>query len=559
MTRLFGTDGIRGAANVDLRPSLAFALGRATAHQVVGVGGSLVVGQDTRRSGDMFVAAITAGATSMGADVHDVGVVPTPALAYPRRRGPLRRRDHGLGVPQPGRGQRPQGPRSQRPEAPRRRRGRARGARAARRRAAGRGAGMRSGGPWTRPACSRATWSTGPGSPRGSPRRASTSSSTRRTAPRTTSGPEILRATGARVTVIHDSPDGDNINRGCGATEPASLAAAVREHGADVGFALDGDADRCVAVDAGGRLVDGDRALGILALERLARGVLEHNSLVVSVLSNGGLQAAVEGAGGRIVRTPVGDKHILAAMLVSGAGLGGEKSGHVIVREHSTSGDGIVTALELLRVMTTSGPGPGRACRGDPAPAAAAARDPRPAPRPVGERRDPPGRHRRRGAAARAPRAHPRPSLGHRARPAGDGRGRRCRRRDRAGRRDRGARGGASTLAARGGAAAHLEESPRACAASSATPVPGRPAPSSSKGSATSSTGATTPRASPSWTRRASCSSRRRRASSPTSSRRSRIARRTRPSGSRTPAGRPTAAPTTSTRIPTRTAPATSR
>ena len=129
----------------------------------------------------------------------------------------------------------------------------------------------------------------------------------------------------------------------------------MREHGADVGFALDGDADRCVAVDADGRLVDGDRALGILALERLARGVLEHNSLVVSVLSNGGLQAAVEGAGGRIVRTPVGDKHILAAMLVSGAGLGGEKSGHVIVREHSTSGDGIVTALELLRVMTTSG------------------------------------------------------------------------------------------------------------------------------------------------------------------------------------------------------------
>ena len=101
--------------------------------------------------------------------------------------------------------------------------------------------------------------------------------------------------------------------------------------------------------------MDGDRALGILALERIGRGALEHNSLVVSVLSNGGLQAAVEEAGGRIVRTPVGDKHILAAMLVSGAGLGGEKSGHVIMREHSTSGDGIVTALELLRVMTASG------------------------------------------------------------------------------------------------------------------------------------------------------------------------------------------------------------
>ena len=98
--------------------------------------------------------------------------------------------------------------------------------------------------------------------------------------------------------------------------------------------------------------MDGDQVLGILALERLARGALDHGSLVVSVLSNGGLQAAVEEAGGRIVRTPVGDKHILAAMLVSGAGLGGEKSGHVIIREHTTSGDGIVTAVELLRVMT---------------------------------------------------------------------------------------------------------------------------------------------------------------------------------------------------------------
>ena len=170
-------------------------------------------------------------------------------------------------------------------------------------------------------------------------------------------GPQIVRATGARVTVIHDEPDGDNINRGCGATDPASLAAAVVEHGADVGFALDGDADRCVAVDGTGRLVDGDQVLGILALERLERNALDLSSLVVSVLSNGGLQHAVEQAGGRIVRTPVGDKHILAAMLVSGAGLGGEKSGHVIVREQSTSGDGIVTALELLRVMTAAGSG----------------------------------------------------------------------------------------------------------------------------------------------------------------------------------------------------------
>jgi phosphoglucosamine mutase len=164
-------------------------------------------------------------------------------------------------------------------------------------------------------------------------------------------GPEILRATGATVEVIHNDPDGVNINVRCGATAPESLAAAVRERGADVGFALDGDADRLIAVDERGEIVDGDQVLGVLALDRLDRGVLAGGGLVVSVLSNGGLQQAVEAAGGQVVRTPVGDKYILEGMQVAGATLGGEKSGHVIVMEHTTSGDGIVTALEVLRVM----------------------------------------------------------------------------------------------------------------------------------------------------------------------------------------------------------------
>jgi phosphoglucosamine mutase len=164
-------------------------------------------------------------------------------------------------------------------------------------------------------------------------------------------GPEILAATGATVSVIHAEPDGVNINVRAGATAPASLAEAVVAAGADVGFALDGDADRLIAVDAAGRVVDGDQVLGVLALDRLERGQLPGGALVVSVLSNGGLQAAIEAAGGQIVRTPVGDKYILEGMQVSGAGLGGEKSGHVIVLEHTTSGDGIVTALEVLRVM----------------------------------------------------------------------------------------------------------------------------------------------------------------------------------------------------------------
>jgi phosphoglucosamine mutase len=362
MTRLFGTDGIRGAANVDLRPSLAFALGRATAHQVVGPGGAIVVGQDTRRSGDMFVAAITAGATSMGVDVHRVGVVPTPALAFVAGNGRFAAgimvsashnpaEDNGLKVLDP------QGLKldddvedeleatilraDELPGVPPAAIGRTVDASdlleqyVAHR--AGLAAGVAAHGLHVvLDAANGAAF---------------------RVAPR------ILAETGARITVIHDDPDGDNINRGCGATEPGSLADAVRALGADVGFALDGDADRCVAVDAAGTLVDGDQVLGILALERLARGALDHGSLVVSVLSNGGLQAAVEAAGGRIVRTPVGDKHILAAMLVSGAGLGGEKSGHVIVREHALSGDGILTAIELLRVMTAAGSGLGELAR----------------------------------------------------------------------------------------------------------------------------------------------------------------------------------------------------
>jgi len=349
MSRLFGTDGIRGVANVDLRPTLAYALGRATAHRLV-PDGALVVGQDTRRSGDMFVAAITAGAASMGANVHDVGVVPTPALAFVASRPPASAgimvsashnpaEDNGLKVLD-GSGLKLDDEvedelealiwrADELPPAEPGRIGRAVDARdlvsayvdhrvgLAKRVDA---AGM------------RVIVDTANGSA-------------------FDLAPRILAATGATVDVIHDLPDGDNINRGCGATHPESLAAAVRAEGADVGFALDGDADRCVAVDASGNVVDGDQLLGLLALERLARGALPGGALVVSVLSNGGLAVAVEAAGGRIVRTPVGDKYILEGMQVARAGLGGEKSGHVIVMEHTTSGDGIVTALEVLRVM----------------------------------------------------------------------------------------------------------------------------------------------------------------------------------------------------------------
>jgi phosphoglucosamine mutase len=350
VARLFGTDGIRGVANVDLKPTLAYGLGRAVAHRLAGRGGAIVVGQDTRRSGDMFVAAIAAGATSMGVDVHSVGVVPTPALAFMAGHGPFAA---GIMVS------------------------------ASHNPAADNGLKVldRDGlklDESVEDELERLIWRTEelPGAPNEELGRMidATARLDDYRAHRlalaasvdakgldlvldaangsgSAVGATILEATGARVEVIHADPDGVNINVRSGATAPASLAEAVVAAGADAGFALDGDADRLIAVDATGRVVDGDQVLGILALDRLSRDELPGGGLVVSVLSNGGLQAVVEAAGGQVVRTPVGDKYILEGMQVSGAVLGGEKSGHVIILEHTTSGDGIVTALEVLRVM----------------------------------------------------------------------------------------------------------------------------------------------------------------------------------------------------------------
>jgi phosphoglucosamine mutase len=353
VTRLFGTDGIRGIANVELTPALAQALGRAVVQRLLPDGGAIVIGQDTRRSGDMLASALISGATSMGADVHRAGILPTPALAFLVAEGGFAAGimvsashnpadDNGLKVLD-GRGLKlddavedqlealmaapdgPAGPTNAglgREIDDRRLLDRYRQHRLG----IARGVGSR-----LRIVLDCANGSGG------------------------VIAPELLRAAGAEVEVIFDAPDGVNINLACGATAPEALAERVRAGGADVGFALDGDADRCVAVDERGRVVDGDRLIGLLALERLARGALAARTVVVSVLSNGGLDQAVQGAGGRVLRTPVGDKHILDAMLASGAGLGGEKSGHVIIAEHAICGDGIVTAMETLRVLAATG------------------------------------------------------------------------------------------------------------------------------------------------------------------------------------------------------------
>ncbi|MDP8904776.1 MAG: phosphoglucosamine mutase [Chloroflexota bacterium] len=349
MSRLFGTDGIRGVANVDLRPPLAYALGRATAARILNRGQRLLVGQDTRRSGDMLAAAVVAGATSMGVDVHRLGVCPTPALAHL--------------VPAVGFGAGIMVSASHNPAADN-------GLKVLD------GAGLKLDDPiedeletliW------RADELTGPGNDELGREADARGLLDDYIAHRSTlvpaagagirlivdcahgsggvAAPQVLAATGASVDVRFNDPDGSNINLGCGATAPEQAAQIVAATGADVGFALDGDADRCVAIDEHGRVVDGDQLIGIIALDRLARGALPLGICVVSVLSNGGLEAAIRAAGGRLARTPVGDKYIIEAMLVSGAGLGGEKSGHLIIREHTNAGDGIVTALELLSIM----------------------------------------------------------------------------------------------------------------------------------------------------------------------------------------------------------------
>jgi phosphoglucosamine mutase len=353
LPRLFGTDGIRGIANRDLKPTLAYALGRATAHRLAGPGRPMVVGQDTRRSGDMLAAAIVAGATSMGVDVHLVGVVPTPALAHIAGTGEFAvgimisashnpAEDNGLKVLNE-RGLKLEEDledeleqliwrADELPSAEPADLGLSIPAHDLLERYIENRLAIAAAVPTNlKVVLDCANGSGGRAAMR------------------------ILQATGARVEAIFNDPDGSNINSACGATAPEALAAEVVARSADVGFALDGDADRLIAVDATGRVVDGDQLLGLLALDRMAAGRLPNGVLVVSVLSNGGLAQVVENAGGRIVRTPVGDKYIFEGMLVSGAGLGGEKSGHVIILEYATTGDGILTALEVMRVMSGTG------------------------------------------------------------------------------------------------------------------------------------------------------------------------------------------------------------
>jgi phosphoglucosamine mutase len=343
-TMKFGTDGVRGIANDGLKPEDALRLGLAGARLF---GGPILVGCDTRLSGGMLSTALASGIASGGADVVDLGVLPTPGVAALAK-------EHGAAAaavvsashnPYPDNGIKfLSGEGRKLPDAAEREL-EALAAEDHPERPTGGGIG----------AVARLD----------RPPERYAQVVLRRLRPRAEGvkvlldcahgaayevAPLAFGKLGVELTVVGDEPDGTNINEGVGSTHIESLDAS----GQDVAFAFDGDADRVLAVDEKGRVVDGDRILAILARDLLRRNALG-GGVVVTVMSNLGFFKAMDGLGIPYEVTPVGDRHVAEAMLRLGASLGGEQSGHVILSEHTTTGDGLVTALALLDVMARSG------------------------------------------------------------------------------------------------------------------------------------------------------------------------------------------------------------
>ncbi|MCK9792568.1 phosphoglucosamine mutase [Isoptericola sp. 4D.3] len=363
MVRLFGTDGVRGLANRDVTAELALGLGSAAAH-VLGTSGDFtghrpraVVGRDPRASGEFLSAAVGAGLASSGVDVVNLGVVPTPALAHlvgamemdlgvmisashnamPDNgikffaRGGLKLADHVEDEIEARLGQEWQRP------------------------VGGDVGRMRSDtGIAAQQYVEHLVASVGT-TPDVRPLEGLRIAVDAANGAASQVGPEALREAGADVVVINASPDGRNINEKAGSTHPEQLQAVVVAAEADFGVAFDGDADRCLAVDHGGVLVDGDQILGILARALKDEGRLPSDTLVVTVMSNLGLLLAMREAGITTVQTGVGDRYVLEEMRAHGYGLGGEQSGHIILADHATTGDGVLTALHLAARVKSSG------------------------------------------------------------------------------------------------------------------------------------------------------------------------------------------------------------
>ena len=352
MATLFGTDGIRGVANQDLTPDLALALGRATAVTLFPEGGTVVVGRDTRISGPMLEAALVAGLCSAGADVVLVGILPTPGVAFliteekaaagvvvSASHNPVA--DNGIKVfgddgykLDPDRESAIEAAMGDPPtDLP-----------------TGDGVGVVHEMPDAIDRYVAHLLSTGDGSLAGIRVVLDCAyGATWRAAP------QAFRAAGAEVTTLHAEPDGSRINVDCGSTDLSLLATAVVAESADIGLGFDGDGDRVLAVDETGQTVDGDRILAMLAVDLHERGRLSHDVVISTVMGNLGFRRALEKRGIEVVTAPVGDKHVVEAMIERGALIGGEQSGHIIIANHATTGDGILAGLHVAQLMKKSG------------------------------------------------------------------------------------------------------------------------------------------------------------------------------------------------------------
>ncbi|MFD0819729.1 phosphoglucosamine mutase [Micromonospora zhanjiangensis] len=358
MGRLFGTDGVRGRANADLTPELALAVAVAAAHTLAETDRSrrplAVVGRDTRASGEMLEAAVVAGLASAGANVVRVGVLPTPAVAYlvgetkadlgvmlSASHNPMP--DNGIKLFAAGGNKLPDEIELKIE------------------------AVIEANGAtdWRRP--------TGAGVGRVNDLLDGADHYVQHltgTIPNRLDGikvvvdcangaayevaPVAYQEAGAEVVAIHADPDGLNINDDCGSNHIEALRAAVVEHGADLGIAHDGDADRCVAVTAAGEEVDGDQIMAILALAMRDAGALTADTLVATVMSNLGLRLAMSAEGIRLLETKVGDRYVLEELRASGLALGGEQSGHIVMPAYATTGDGVLTGLHLMSRMAAT-------------------------------------------------------------------------------------------------------------------------------------------------------------------------------------------------------------
>lgn len=357
MGRIFGTDGVRGLANRDLTAELAVDLAVAAAHILGEVGAfadqrpTAVVARDPRASGEFLEAAVVAGLASAGVDVHRLGVVPTPGAAFLTS---YLEADMGVMIsashnPMPDNGIK----------------------------FLARGGlkldddielliEQRLEEPWERPL--------GADVGRIGDSHAGVAAYVKHLVASTPErldgmtvvldcangaahhvGPRVFEQLGATVIAIHAEPDGLNINDNCGSTHLDDLQKAVVEHGADAGFAFDGDADRCLAVDQTGAVVDGDHILAILALAARDAGRLTDNTVVATVMSNLGFVQALQAAGITVIQTAVGDRYVLEAMRAGGFNMGGEQSGHVIMGDYATTGDGVLTAAHLAARLKQTG------------------------------------------------------------------------------------------------------------------------------------------------------------------------------------------------------------